>query len=207
MDGYVSMCVWVSDGGTMLLDIGGKLLRWDFCTVSLEGGQWPPRQQQLPLFWQHKTKWAPSLPPASGPPSLPQRKTAPVHCTLSSIHPSIPLHGAVCSAKQNNVKQSPNYPGLTAFTCDPHSLDEALTNRVGIKPICLQWSQMIQKKKNPKTVTDWSFDHLLGTLGPLFSLNAYTALTHLSVWACKDVICIMVTQYNYCTCETAFLLA
>lgn len=44
------------------------------------------------------------------------------------------LPGAVCSAKQNNMKQRPNYPGLTAFTCDPHSSDEALTNRVRIKP-------------------------------------------------------------------------
>lgn len=57
-------------------------------------------------------------------------------------------------------------------------------------------------KKSPKTVTDWSFDQLLGTPGPLFSLNASTALTHLSVWACKDVICIMLTQCSYCTCET-----
>lgn len=187
----------------MLLEKKGKLLRWDFCTVSLKGGQRPPDNNSCPYSGSTKQ---------NGLPLYPQRLGHPA-CHRGRLHQStvrspqftplfLSLPSAVCSAKQNNVKQSPNYPGLTAFTCDPHSLDEALTNRVGIKPSA--YNEVKWYKKSPKTVTDWSFDHLLGTLGPLFSLNACTALTHLSVWACKDVICF--TQYSYCTCETQLFL-
>lgn len=35
-----------------------------------------------------------------------------------------------------------------------------------------------KRKRSPENGADWSFDHLPGTLGPLFCLNAWTALTH-----------------------------
>lgn len=57
------------------------------------------------------------------------------------------------------------------------------------------------QKKEPRKWTDWSFDHLLGTLGAIVQPDTLGCMQ-----ACKGVVCIMVTQYSYCTCETpAFL--
>ncbi|CAB1460323.1 unnamed protein product [Pleuronectes platessa] len=70
-----------------------------------------------------KKKRAPSVPLASGPPSLPRGRAHQSPRALPSSLPSLP--GAVCSARQINVKQGPNHPGLTAFTCDPHSDKQA----------------------------------------------------------------------------------
>lgn len=64
-------------------------------------------------------------------------------------------------------------------------------------------------KKPRKQETDWSFDHLLGTLAGAFVLPECSdcADTLECVRACEDVVCIMVTQYSYRTCETLpFLL-
>lgn len=132
MDGYV----WVSDGRFVGEDEGGRLSRdgggGGVVLYSLTRGRAEAhRQQQLPPFWRHKTKRAPSVPLASGPPSLPQGESAPVPRALPSILASplfLFLAGAVCSARQNNVKQGPDPrpkpPWTNCFHLRPTFLDD-----------------------------------------------------------------------------------
>lgn len=131
---------------------------------------------------QNKKK-APPVPPASGPPSLPRRRG---HQSPEwSPQSSPPLSSSSCPLLfvqpgritwGRGQTRGPNHPG---FHLRPTFLDDALTNRVGIKP-CPKM-KLNDTKKAQKTGTDCSFDHLLGTPGPLFCLNAWTALTHWSV--------------------------
>lgn len=165
MDGYVSMRVWVM---VVLWEWRKEGGCWDgeFCTVSLEGGQRPPRQQRCPYSGGTKQNGLPLCPQRPGHPACHRgRLHQSTVCSPQFTPLFLSLPGAVCSAKQNNVKPGPNYTGLNAFTCDPHSLDDALTNRAGIKPICLQWSQMIQKKQkqNSDRLELWSS---AGNAGP-----------------------------------------
>lgn len=91
----------------------------------------------------------------------------------------------------------PKPPRTNCFHLRPTFLDNALTNRVVDKKRQLTMKSNGRKREAQKTGTGWSFDHLLGTLGPLFCLNTLEC-----VRACRDVACIMVTQYSSRTCET-----
>lgn len=66
-----------------------------------------------------------------------------------------------------------------------------MTNRVVDKNRLITMKSNGTKREAQKTGTGWSFDHLLGTLGPLFCLNTLEC-----VRACRDVACIMVTQHS-----------
>lgn len=110
----------VSDGGACR---GGRWLRESHPRVGRG-----PRQQQLPHSGGTKTKQAPSTPSVKATqPAIGEMCTSPPESSSQCTPLSFSLPGAVCSAKQNNVKQGLNHPGLTAFTCDPNSLDDAVT--------------------------------------------------------------------------------
>lgn len=145
-----------SDGGSVCerRGEGGRMLRdWGSCTVSPEGGRRPLDNNSCPHSDGTKQKKrAPSVPHASGPPSLLRGEcTSPLSAPLNPRLPSssplpacLPacltdcLPGAVCSARQNNGKQGPDPrpkpPWTNCFHLRPTFLDDALTNGVGIKP-------------------------------------------------------------------------
>lgn len=122
MDGRVCLSEWRSFRGRG----GGREVveRWGESVQSHP--REAPRQQQLSPFWQHKTKRAPSVPPASGPPSLPLCTSPP----SAPLNPSPPLTSSPCPVLfvlpgritwSRGQTWGPKHPGLTAFTCDPHS--------------------------------------------------------------------------------------
>lgn len=102
-DGWTGMCVreWV----TVVVwdrrvgacwEIGGLL----YCLT--RGRAEAPRQQQLPPFWLHRTKRAPSVPLASGPPSLLRVRAhqSPPSAPLNPRHPLLPLPARCCLFSQ-----------------------------------------------------------------------------------------------------------
>lgn len=116
--------------------------------------------------------------PASG-------KSAPVppECSPQSSPRFLSLTGAVCSARQNNSRQGPNSrpkpPWTNCFHLRPIFFEDATSNSAGMKMSANNEVRSNKKREAQKTGADHSFDHLPGTLGPLFCLNAWTALTHL----------------------------
>lgn len=106
------------------------------CTVSPERG--PQTTTAVPILTAQNKKgslctsgvWA-TQPAAvhQSPERTPQSFTSPHFLSLP---------GAVCSARQNNVKQGPDLrpktPWTNCFHLRPTFLDDTLTNRVGIKP-------------------------------------------------------------------------
>lgn len=122
-DGWTGM--WVS-GGRFVGEEGVE--RWGILYSLTRGWAEAPAQQQLPPFWRHKTKRAPSVPPASGPPSLPRGRAH--QSPERSPQSSPPLSSSSCPVLfvqpgritwSRGRTRGPNHPGLTAFTCDPHS--------------------------------------------------------------------------------------
>lgn len=93
-----------------------------------------PRQQQLPPFWRHKTKRAPLVPPASGPPSLPQGRVHQPSERTPSILPSLPLPACPVLFVQPGRITGSKPPWTNCFHLRPTFFDDALTNMVGIKP-------------------------------------------------------------------------
>lgn len=130
-DGWTGMCAreWVTvvlwdrrEGACW--EIGGLL----YCLT--RGRAEAPRQQQLPPFWLHRTKRAPSVPLASRPPSLlrvrvhqsPPYKRSPQSspALASSPSPVLFVQPGRKTLRRGRTR-GPNHPGVTAFTCGPHS--------------------------------------------------------------------------------------
>lgn len=120
-------------------------------------------------------------------------KSAPVPRALPSILASplfLFLPGAVCSARQNNVKQGPDQrpkpPWTNRFHLRPTFLDAALTNRVGIKPSANNEVKLYKKKKPRKQgqtgalIICWE----RWAIVPPESLDC-AALTHSSMQGCR----------------------
>lgn len=103
--------------------------------------------------------------PPSGPPSILTSPLSSSSCPLLFVQP-----GGITWGREGQT-WGPNHPG---FHLRPIFLDD----RLGIKPG--PKTKLKLYKNGQKTGTDWSFDHLLGTQRPLFWLNGWTALTHLS---------------------------
>lgn len=115
--------------------------------------------------------WA-TQPASESLPVPPSRLPADPSILASPLFLFLPT--AVCSARQNNVRRGPDRrpkpPWTNCFHLRPTFLDDALTNRVG-RQLCPKMKRNYTKQVQRKG-TDWSFDLLLGTLRPLFCLNA-----------------------------------
>lgn len=101
----MSVCEWL----TAVLWESGEGFERRGGPVQSQSGE-APRPQQLPPFWQHKTKQKKGslcTSPASRPPSPPRRRAlrAPDRSPPSSA--PLFLSTAVCSARQNNMRQGP----------------------------------------------------------------------------------------------------
>lgn len=177
-----------------------RVERWGggSCTVS----QWrgPQTTTAAPILTaREKEKRAPSVPPASGPPSLPQRvyQSSPP-ALWQTPQSSPPLSSSSCLLLfvqpgritwDGGRTRGPKPPRTNCFHLRPTFLDDALTNRVG-RQLCpkmkLNYTKQVQRKG-----TDWSFDLLLGTLRPLFCLNAWAAPTYSGVCGHARMSCVL----------------
>lgn len=201
------MCEWVT---VVLWERSEGVERWgDPCTVPPEGGQRPPPQTTTaaPILTTLNKKgslctsgvWATQ--PAAG-------KRAPVPWALPSILASplfLFLPAAVCSAMQNNVRQGPDPrpkpPWTNRFHLRPTFLDDALTNRVGIKPSPNNEVKRYRKRspENRGRLALWSSAGNAGAIVLPECLDCTDTLE--CVRACGAVICIMVTRHSQRTCD------
>lgn len=201
------MCEWVT---VVLWERSEGVERWgDPCTVPSEGGQRPPPQTTTaaPILTTLNKKgslctsgvWATQ--PAAG-------KRAPVPWALPSILASplfLFLPAAVCSAMQNNVRQGPDPrpkpPWTNRFHLRPTFLDDALTNRVGIKPSPNNEVKRYRKRspENRGRLALWSSAGNAGAIVLPECLDCTDTLE--CVRACGAVICIMVTRHSQRTCD------
>ena len=203
MDGHV----WVSDG-RFVVEERGSWEMGDPCSVPPEGGQRPPlRTTAAPILTVLNKKgslctsgvWATQ--PAAG-------KRAPVPWALPSILASplfLFLPAAVCSAMQNNVRQGPDLrpkpPWTNRFHLRPTYLDEALTNRVGIK---LSPNNEVKRyrKRSPENRGRLELWSSAGNAGAIVLTECLDCTDTLEcVRACGSVICIMVTRHSQRTCD------